>query len=113
MRRIVKHRKVNEMFKKICMLVVVVVACSVAQFNWSPIEIQQPKFKSASDIMKGMMEVREMRRKYAIERAIRESLNSDGYVVIEDFRRNLISYGFGENVDSVVRVLKSYQESGE
>lgn len=71
--------------------------------NWNPIEVQKPEFKSAKDIFKGMQDVREMRRKRAIEDAIKAGVGPDGQFSGGQVRQSLIDAGFGEDADAVVR----------
>lgn len=72
-------------------------------FNWADQEIQQPKFTSMEDIFKGMQNVREMRRKRAIEDAIKTGVGPDGQFSGGRVRQSLTDAGFGEDADAVVR----------
>lgn len=47
-------------------------------FNWADQEIQKPEFTSMEEVFKSMQNVREMRRKRAIENAIKAGVGPDG-----------------------------------
>lgn len=82
--------------------------------NWNPIQIQQPKFRSAKDVLDQMAgsaeKIRAMRdndRKYAIDKAMREGLDENGQIDPLKVRRSLIGSGFGENSDQIVSEMMS------
>jgi hypothetical protein len=57
------------------------------------------------DIFKGMQNVREMKRKRAVEEAIRKGVGPDGIMNPDNIRQSLAASGFGENADEVVREI--------
>lgn len=72
-------------------------------FNWADQEIQKPEFTSMEEVFKSMQNVREMRRKRAIEDAIKAGVGPDGQPNESAIRQSLAASGFGEDADAVVR----------
>lgn len=72
-------------------------------FNWADQEIQKPEFTSMEEVFKSMQNVREMRRKRAIEDAIKAGVGPDGQFSGGRVRQSLTDAGFGEDADAVVR----------
>lgn len=61
------------------------------------------KTMSAKDYLEGVRGIRDQRRKSAIEEAMRSGIDAKGDLDTEAIRKSLISQGFGEDADRVVR----------
>ena len=61
------------------------------------------KVMTAQDYLSGSQAIRDARRKKAIEFAMRSGIDAKGELNTEAMRQSLISQGFGENADQVVR----------
>lgn len=61
------------------------------------------KTMSARDYLEGVRGIRDQRRKSAIEEAMRSGIDAKGDLDTEAMRKSLISQGFGEDADRVVR----------
>lgn len=71
--------------------------------NFQPLNLKQAEFVSAKDILSDSRKIRDDKRKYAIESAMREGVGSTGDYDPEKIRKSLIASGFGEDADAVVR----------
>lgn len=71
--------------------------------NYQPLNIKQAEFVSAKDVLSDSRKIREDKRKYAVEKAMREALSPTGDFDPDLARKSLANSGFGEEADAVVR----------
>lgn len=71
--------------------------------NWKPLDIKQAEFVSAKDVLSDSRKIRNDRKQFAIEKAMRDAVSPTGDFDPDLARKSLANSGFGEEADNVVR----------